>query len=157
MKSILKKSLVVAVAVLLGAGMNFATAAEEATVAGYKVAVVDVASVISKSAQVKALKEEQQKKTAEIQKWLETVKADVDKQSTKENKEKLLQKYNTEFAKKQEAIRKDYAAKLQAIDKNISSVIAAQAKAKGYNIVIAKGIVLYGGDDITSEIIKTVK
>ena len=40
---------------------------------------------------------------------------------------------------------------------SISSTIAAQAKAKGYDIVLAKSTVLYGGEDITAEIAKIVK
>ena len=72
------------------------------TVNSYKVAVVDVNAVVSKSAQVQALKKEQQQKMEELQKWLKTVRADVEKQSTKEGKEALIKKYDAEFAKKQE-------------------------------------------------------
>ena len=47
--------------------------------------------------------------------------------------------------------------KLEEIDKNISEVIANEAKQMGYEIVITKKLVLYGGNDITEEIIKKVK
>lgn len=122
-----------------------------------KIAVVDVSAVVSQSAQVKALKEEQLKKSQELQKWLDTVKADVKKQSTEENKQKLLKKYNEDLAKKKDANTKEYTKKLSAIDASISETIAEQAKLKGYDIVIAKSSVLYGGDDITAEIVKLVK
>ncbi len=122
-----------------------------------KIAVVDVPAVVSQSAQVKALKDEQTKKAQELSKWLETVNADVKKQTTEANKKKLLTKYNEEFAKKKEANTKAYTAKLAEIDKSISATIAAQAKAKGYDIVLAKSTVLYGGDDITAEVAKVVK
>ena len=52
---------------------------------------------------------------------------------------------------------KEYASKLKSIEDSISKVIAEQAKAKGYDMVITKGIVLYGGNDITNDIIKAVK
>lgn len=122
-----------------------------------KIAVVDVPAIVSKSAQVKALKDEQLKKTQELQKWLETVNADVKKQSTEANKQKLLKKYNEDLAKKKEANAKVYAQKLSAIDASITATIASQAKAKGYDIVLAKSTVLYGGDDITAEIAKIIK
>ncbi len=138
-------------------GMGFNNIAMSDIPANYKVAVVDVNAVVSKSAQVQALKKEQQQKMQELQKWLETVRADVQKQSTKEGKEKLVKKYDAEFAKKQEAIKKNYAGKLQAIDKSISATIAAEAKAKSYNLVLSKGVVLYGGEDITASISKIVK
>ncbi len=145
--------------IVLGLGLvlslgfnNFAMASEVK-----KIAVVDVNKIVASSNQVKALKEEQEKKMQDLQKWLTTVREDVAKQKTKEGKEKLIAKYDETFAKKQEAIKKNYAEKLMAIDKNISGVIAKEAQAQGYDIVLSKGIVLYGGDDITSEIEKHIK
>lgn len=145
------KKTIIAAALILGlAGMNPVFAEQ-------KIAVVDVQTVVAQSQQVKALKQEQTKKMQDLEKWLTTVKTDVEKQQTQEGKEKLLKKYNAEFAKKKEAIAKDYQARLQTIDKSISDTIAQQAKAKGYDIVISKGMVLYGGDDITADVTKVVK
>ena len=125
--------------------------------ANYKVAVVDVNAVVSKSAQVQALKKEQQTKLQELQKWLNNARTDVAKQSTQESKEKLVKKYDAEFAKKQETIKKNYAMKLQAIDKSITATIAQEAKAQNYNLVLSKSSVLYGGDDITATVLKVIK
>ena len=138
-------------------GLGFNNLAMSDIPVNYKIAVVDVNAVVAKSAQVQALKKEQQVKLQELQKWLESARADVKNQSTKEGKEKLVKKYDAEFAKKQEAIKKSYATKLQAIDKSISATIAAEAKAKNYNLVLSKGVVLYGGEDITASISKIVK
>jgi outer membrane protein len=145
MKKVLSLTLM---ALILGSGI--ATAEQ-------KIAVVDVQAVVSKSAQVQALKKEQQAKMQDLEKWLKTAQADVEKQQTKEGKEKLLKKYNAEFAKKKEAIAKDYAARLQAVDKSITETISTTAKAKGYNMVISKGVVVFGGDDITADVQKSVK
>ena len=146
----MKKTILTAAIILGLSSMNTAFA-------DTKIAVVDVQAVVAQSQQVKALKKEQQTKIQDLEKWLTTVRADVEKQQTQEGKDKLLKKYNAEFAKKKEAIAKDYQAKLQVIDKSISETITQQAKAKGYDIVIAKGMVLYGGDDITADITKVVK
>ena len=135
-------------ALILGSGL---------AIADQRTAVVDVQAVVSKSAQVQALKKEQQSKMQDLEKWLSTAQADVQKQQTKEGKEKLLKKYNTEFAKKKETIAKDYAARLQAVDKSITDTIATQARLKGYNMVISKGVVVFGGDDITADVQKVVK
>ena len=122
-----------------------------------RIAVVDVPAVVAQSQQVKALKKEQQTKIQDLEKWLKTAQTDVEKQQTTEGKEKLLKKYNTEFVKKKEAIAKDYTARLQVVEKSISDTIAQQAKEKGYDMVISKGIVLYGGSDITADVAKVVK
>ena len=145
MKKVLSLTLM---ALILGSGLAMAE---------QRIAVVDVQAVVSKSAQVQALKKEQQAKMQDLEKWLKTAQADVEKQKTQEGKEKLLKKYNTEFGKKKEAIAKDYTARLQAVDKSITDTIATQARLKGYNMVISKGVVVYGGDDITADVQKVVK
>ena len=145
MKKVLSLTLM---ALILGSGI---------AIAEQRIAVVDVQAVVSKSAQVQALKKEQQAKITDLEKWLKTAQADVEKQKTQEGKEKLLKKYNAEFAKKKEAIAKDYAARLQAVDKSITETISTTAKTKGYNMVISKGVVVYGGDDITADVQKVVK
>ncbi len=145
MKKVLSLTLM---ALILGSGLAMAE---------QRIAVVDVQAVVSKSAQVQTLKKEQQAKMQDLEKWLKTAQADVEKQKTQEGKEKLLKKYNAEFAKKKEAIAKDYAARLQAVDKSITETISTTAKTKGYNMVISKGVVVYGGDDITADVQKVVK
>ena len=138
---------------LILAGLTFSNA----VMAEGKVAVIDVQAVVSKSAQVQALKQEQKTKMQDLEKWVKNCRADLEKQTTKEGKEKLAKKYDAELAKKQEAIAKNYKQKLQAIDKNITSTIESQARAKGYDMVISKSVVVFGGDDITADVQKVVK
>ena len=150
------QTLTIAVATFaLGLGLNSFAIGDMP--ANYKVAIVDINTVVAKSAQVQALKNEQLKKTEELQKWLNSAKADIAKQSTEANKQKLTKKYETTFAKKQENIKNEYAKKLANIDKNISTTIEKEAKAQNYDLVLPKGIVLYGGNDITEAISKEVK
>ena len=152
-------SLVALIAFISGAGFNNIAMSNTpaAQPSPVKIAVVDVNKVVSDSKEVKALKAQQDKKKDELVKWLETIKTDINKQSSNENKVKLAKKYDSELAKKQDANRKDYTKKLQTIDKNISAIINQTAKAQGYTIVFAKSSVLYGGDDITGVISKAVK
>ena len=152
-------SFVALIAFISGAGFNNIAMSNTpaAQPSPIKIAVVAVNKVVSDSKDVKALKAQQDKKKDELVKWLETVKTDINKQSSNENKVKLAKKYDSELAKKQDANRKDYTKKLQTIDKNISAIINQTAKAQGYTIVFAKSSVLYGGDDITGVISKAVK
>ncbi len=123
----------------------------------HKVATVDVQTVVAKSSQVVVLKEEQKQKTEALQKWIEEAKKDVEKQSTKAKKDSLLKKYNAEFAQKQQELASEYVQKLQAIDKAISDIIAKEAKRQGYDMVAAKGVILYGADDITEQVAKKIQ
>lgn len=152
----MKKTFIIAVATfLLGFGLNNVVVSE--TLHDYNVAVVDINKIVAKSGQVQALKKEQIKKTEELQKWLKKVQADIAKQATEADKQKLAQKYNADFAKKQETIEIDYAKNLSAIEKSISATIQKEAKAQNFDLVLAKGVVLYGGTDITESISKVVK
>ena len=122
-----------------------------------KIAVVDVQKVVSSSTQVKNLRAERAAKVKDLADFVKTARANVAKETNATKKKALEDKYNKELNQKRNAIQNDYSKKLAAIDKSISSVIAQKAKAANYDIVIAKGVVLYGGTDITAEITKSIK
>ena len=128
-----------------------------ANAADFSVAVIDVPAVVNASAQVQALKKEQQAKAKEIVQFIEKARKDVASISDAKKKQAAEEKYNKELQAKKEKMDKDYAAKLKAIDESISAQISAKAKADGYNVVLSKGIVLYGGTDITAEVSKIIK
>ena len=144
----MKKSFLV-LSVILGLSLNTALATE--------VACVDVQKVVNESKQVQTLKKEQEAKAKEMLKFVEKARKEIAATSDTKKKQSLEEKYNKEFQAKREAIAKNYETKLLAIDKNISSVIDENAKANGYNLVLAKGVVLSGGTDITAEISKALK
>lgn len=123
----------------------------------FKVAVVDIQEVVASSAQVKALKKEQQAKADELVKFVEKARKDVSAQSDEKKKKDLETKYSKELQAKKDKMEKDYVTKLQAIDDSISKTVKDQAKVGNYNLVLAKGVVLSGGEDITAAVIKVVK
>jgi len=69
----------------------------------------------------------------------------------------LEDKYLKEFNNKKEALEREYNAKLDNIEKNIKAEITKKAQKNGYDYVFAKSVVLYGGKDITSELVGSVK
>lgn len=122
-----------------------------------RIAVVDVQKVVASSAQVKALKADREAKLNDLATFVQTARTNVSKEKDATKKKALEAKYNKELNAKRNAIQKDYTNKLTNIDKSISATIAQKAKAANYNMVLAKGVVLYGGEDITAEIQKVVK
>lgn len=123
----------------------------------FNVAVVDVPKVVASSSQVQALKKDQQAKAQEMVKFIENARKDVASITDASKKKAAEEKYDKEFLAKREKMEKDYAAKLKALDDSITQKITEAAKANGYDIVLSKGIVLYGGKDITADIMKIVK
>lgn len=122
-----------------------------------KVAVVDVQKVVNKSAQVQALKKEQEAKNKELANFIKKAGEDIKKEADINKKKALMDKYDKDLKTKREANLKVYKTKLEAIDKSINATIVQQAKNLGYDMVLTKGVVLYGGDDITEAILKVVK
>lgn len=125
--------------------------------ANFKVAVVNVPKLVESSAQVRALKEQNIKNVQELAKFGETAQAAIAKEKDPKKQKALKEKYQKDFQTKRSNMAKTYETKLLEIDKSISNLIVTQAKAKGYNMVLAKSAVLMGGTDITNEIATQVK
>ena len=127
--------------------------------ADLKYAVVDVPQVVAASKQVNNLKNQQNVKIQELANFVQNAQKQLQAEKNADKKKALETKLNKELNAKKAAMDKNYAAQLAGIDKNISAVIAQQAKAKGYDLVLAKGVVLYStqGTDITNDVIKVVK
>lgn len=125
--------------------------------ANYKVAVVDVAKVVSSSKQVATLKKEQHSKMEQIKKVYETAQNQALKEKDTKKRNEIMKNAENTVVKMKTENDKVYAKKLADIDKSISTTIQTQAKKSGYDLVLAKGVVLYGGTDITTEVQKLVK
>ena len=144
-------------ALALGLGFGMGNMSGTNAAPGSSIAIVDVAQVINNNAQVKVLKEQQEKKSAALKTWVEAARADVEKQSTQAEKETLTQKYNKELQAKVDAQKKELYAESTKIDAKIGAAITKKAQADGYSLVLVKGAVLYGGTDITEDIKKVTK
>lgn len=122
-----------------------------------KVAMVDVQKIVNSSAAVNALKVEHQGKIAKLQTWLSNAEKEIEKETISSKKEKLTKKYQQELNQKQQAVQQAYAQELQKIDALISEDITKIANKKGYNLILVKGMVISGADDITEYVIEGVR
>lgn len=138
-------------------GISTNNFASSSVPANYKVAVVDVQKVVTSSKQVATLKTEQAKKMEEIKNMLDKAQAEISKETDKNKKAALIKKYENDISYVKNTNDKNYAKKLTEIDKSISKTIQTESKKAGYDLVLAKGVVLYGGTDITDSISKIVK
>ena len=79
------------------------------------------------------------------------------KQQDKEARKALIKKYEAQLTQKKKSIKDAYSKKVLEVDKQLDAEITKQAKAMGYNLVLRKDSVLFGGVDITDKILPTVK
>ena len=143
-------------AFLVGSLVNN-VAISAASLPTFKIAVVDVQKVVSTSTQVKNLKETQKTKIQDLTTFVNKAKTEVADAKDATQKKALEDKYNKELNERKTKIDKEYAESLTSIDKNISEVIASTAKAENFDVVLAKGVVLFGGEDITDKVSKAIK
>ncbi len=123
----------------------------------FSVATVDIQKIITNSTQVNNLREEQKQKRIALVEFAKKARADVEKETDKAKQKDLEAKYNKQLNTMKTENDEDYQKKLKSIDSNITKAIATKAKANGYDIVLAKNVILYGGSDITDEIAKEIK
>ena len=157
MKTSLIKIFVGCFALGLGISLGSNNMAISDIPSNFRVAYVDVAKIVSNSQQVKALKDEQAKNKAELETFVKNARAAVDKQPNAVRKKQMTENYDRELNAKRKTMQVTYNQKLQKIEASINTVIAQRAKAEGYNLILSKSSVLFGGTDITNSISQYVK
>ena len=156
----MKKNLLLLACGLFAFGLGFSVnniAFSDGDSATYKVAVVNVDKLLSSSKALKSAEEQRVKSTNEMLKWYDTASADIQKQTTEDGKKNLIKKYEAQLTQKKKSIREAYDKKAVEIDKQLTSAINQKASNMGYNVVLKKDSVLFGGDDITAQILPLVK
>lgn len=155
----MKKSLLTLVlcAFAFGLGFGLNNIAFSSATAGLKVAYVDVSKLLASSQTLKTAEQTRAKQTQEMLKWYDSASADIQKQKTKEGKAALIKKYEAQLTQKKKTIKDGYIKKVTEVDKQLDTAITAKAKAMGYDLVLRKDSVLFGGVDMTSQILPSVK
>ena len=123
----------------------------------YKVAVIDIPEVMSKSTELQELKRAQDKDMEELNTLISKAQ---NEHINEQNRTKFIQK-EAEYRKQIETKKKDldtkYATKLVKINDNIKNLISKEAKKANYNLVLPTGMVISGGEDITASVVKNIK
>jgi Skp family chaperone for outer membrane proteins len=138
----------------LGVGMNNMAFSD---INPAKVAYVNVPKLLNASKTLKEAQEAQIKQTKDMLKWYDTASADIQKQTTEAGKKALIKKYEAQLTQEKKTIKEAYAKKVNQVDTQLDTAITTKAKAMGYELVLRKDAVLFGGADITAEILPSVK
>jgi len=123
----------------------------------YKVAVVDIPTILSNSDEIQTLKQEQAKEAQELDTLITKAQNDI---LNEPDRSKLIQKeadYRQKIDTKRKYIDKKYSERLVKINQNIQTMITKVAKKSNYNLVLPAGMVITGGDDITANVVKNME
>jgi Skp family chaperone for outer membrane proteins len=123
----------------------------------YKVAVIDISEVMSKSTELQELKRAQDKDMEELNILISKAQNEL---INEQNRTKFVQKeaeYRKQIETKKKDIDKKYSTKFVKINDNIKNLIVKEAKKANYNLVLPTGMVISGGEDITESVVKNMK
>lgn len=122
-----------------------------------KYAVVDVKKVVNSSKSVKDLKEERAKQKETVMNFVKDGNAKVDAEKDPVKKEELKKKLNNDLKYMTNTYDKRYQEGLQKINSDMSAEITKIGQEKKYDLILTTDAVLYGGKNITSDVVKAVK
>ena len=123
----------------------------------YKVAVVDVSTILTSSPEIQSLKQSQDKKMEELNTLISKAQNEIVKESDKNKALQMETSYRKEIEQKKLDMDEEYNSKITVINNKIKSMISTEAKKSNYNLVLPTGMVISGGDDITNDIVKRMK
>lgn len=155
MKNKILATLIVISAFIAGYSIN--SIAISNTTPEYKIAVVDIATILKNSKEINDLKLEQEKQMQNMQATIDKAKAEISKEQDPVKIAQLEEKYRNEINKQKLALDTSYNNKLTAIDNKIKTAVVEKARSMNYNMVLPKNTVLFGGDDITEQVATIIK
>lgn len=122
----------------------------------YRVAVVDIQKIIARSAEIEALRVEQENLIQNLNSTIDKARLEISNEKDPAKAAQLEEKYRKQINNQKLELDTSYNRKLTAIDNKIKTTVVEKARAMNYNIVLPKNTVLFGGDDITEQVSKTV-
>ena len=118
------------------------------------IAVVNLKQVVGQSQKLMIIRKENSIKLNELSKWLDGVEKEIGSEKDKKKRQKLAGQYKNLAKEKENLIKQEYDKKIQEMDKEITALIDEVAAKAGCKVILDKNLVVKGGKDITSDVIK---
>lgn len=122
-----------------------------------KIGVVDVKKVVSSSKAVAKVKKEQAANKKALVAYIKSSADKINKEKDEAKKEELKKAFSAELQTKREAMNKTYTEKLMKINNDMNTQLTKIAKEKKYDLILTQDSVLYGGEDLTKDLMRLVK
>lgn len=122
-----------------------------------KIGVIDVQKVVTSSKEVELAKKENDANKKLLVNYIKLSAEKMNKEKDEKKREELKKQFTNELTAKKESMDKVYADKLMKINNDMNVQVSKLAKDKNYDLILTQDAVLYGGDDLTKDLIKLVK
>ena len=135
-------------------GLSSVSAAQS----GYKIAYIDSNRILKEYSAAQKLLQELGKAEAELNKKIMAKRQEIKKaqeaKKTETEIQMMAEKIRLELEPEAKRIEDESARKSKEIEDKVDSVIKSYAAKAKYDVIVLKEAVLYGGTDITNEILK---
>lgn len=118
--------------------------------------IINIQFLVAQVPAVIALRDEQQAKSVALQEWVNARNAEI-AAVEEAKKAELTQKYQAELNERQQAMQSEYAQRVQIIDADLNKLITDVAKKEKIDYVFNIGALVYGGKDITPQVLEALK
>lgn len=153
----MKKLMALALAAMTAGIVSTQSALAAAPTVGY----VDTATVFNSYAEAKKAQDQFRKKAEDYQEELAKRQRAIEaaRKAGKSDAEiqKMMQDAEKDLMPQKKAVEELDRKLSTQIKSKIEAAIAASAKAKGITTVVDKQVILYGGTDLTSDVVKRLK
>ena len=122
-----------------------------------KIALVDMARVVSNYDKAKAVQADLKVNQAAIRKMLANAKKDIREIDDEEKKKEMQKKLAKNIMAKNKSFKEDFAEKWQEVQEKVLLTIKSVADRQKYDLVVDKTSVIAGGEDITQNVIDELK
>lgn len=121
-----------------------------------KYASVDLEKVLKGYKKTAVINQTFQKREADIRVFIVDAQKSVVAATTDAERKKLEEKYAKELKSKMDKLQKDKIAALQGLEKDVKKAIDEEGKKGVYALILTSNNTLYGAEDISDSIIKTL-
>lgn len=132
-----------------------------ATEASYKIAFIDSERILKEYSEAQKLLENLAKAEAELNKKILAKRQEIQKaraaKKTDTELQMMAEKIRLELEPEAKRIEEESASKSKEIEDKVDAVIKEFASKSKYDIVLLKEAVMYGGTDVTNEILTKLK
>lgn len=119
-------------------------------------AYIDTEKIMSNYSKAQELSVDLKTKTTDLQKI--ALNAIKNVKLAKISQRKLLEdKYKKEFKEKQTLYKLQYLSELQKVESDIQDAVITVAKSKNVSLILNKNSVMYGGIDLTYDVLAVLK
>ncbi len=122
-----------------------------------KIGVIDVQKVVASSKEVERVKKEHETNKKLLVSYIKLSAEKMNNEKDPKRKEEMKKQFTNELTAKKESMDKVYAEKLIKINNDMNVQVSKLAKERNYDLILTQEAVLYGGDDLTKDLIRLVK